>query len=69
MKKEIKNIGTGLTFGLFLFFLGAIDFQNPISYILIFAIGIIIVFPVYNIIKRAINKSWEHLDTKLRVKY
>tara|TARA_B110000093_G_C12938651_1_gene397024 strand:+ start:1182 stop:1358 length:177 start_codon:yes stop_codon:yes gene_type:complete len=57
MKKDIESICTGLILGLFLYFLGAIDFQNPISYILILAIGIIIIIPAFNIIRRKINKS------------
>lgn len=57
MKKDKKNIYFGVIFGLFLYFIGAINFQEPLSYVLILAIGIIIIFPVFNIIIRKLNKN------------
>ncbi len=54
MNKDLKNLYTGLLFGLFLFFVGAIDFQNYISYPVIISVCIIIVFPMYNIFKSII---------------
>jgi hypothetical protein len=57
MKKDKEEIYTGLVFGIFLYFVGAIDFTNPISYIVIFAVAINIGFPVFNMIKRLINKK------------
>tara|TARA_B110001452_G_scaffold265654_1_gene270736 strand:- start:3672 stop:3848 length:177 start_codon:yes stop_codon:yes gene_type:complete len=57
MKKDLENIYTGLLFGLFLYFVGAINFESYFSYPVIFAVGIIIIFPIFNIIRRKINKS------------
>ena len=57
IKKDLKNLYTGLLFGLFLFFVGAIDFQNYISYPVIISVFILIIFPVFNILKRLIKKT------------
>lgn len=57
MKKDKEDIYTGILFGLALYILGAIDFTNPISYILIFAVAINIGFPIFNVVKRIINKK------------
>jgi hypothetical protein len=57
MKKNKEDIYTGILFGLVLYTLGAIDFTNPVSYIVIFAVAINIGFPVFNMIKRLINKK------------
>ena len=54
IKKDLKNLYTGLLFGLFLFFVGAIDFQNYISYPVIISVFILIIFPMYNIFKSII---------------
>jgi len=57
MKKDLENIYTGLLFGLFLYFVGAINFESYFSYPVIFAVGIIIIFPVFNVVKKILNKS------------
>tara|TARA_B110000967_G_C18387219_1_gene318181 strand:+ start:359 stop:535 length:177 start_codon:yes stop_codon:yes gene_type:complete len=57
MKKDRAKIRLGIILGLSLYFVGAINFQEPLSYILIFSIGIIIIFPVFNIIRRKIKKN------------
>lgn len=51
MKKEFEDLSTGIVFGLFLYFLGAIDFYQPISYVVIVAVAIIIFFPLFKIVK------------------
>jgi len=56
-KKEIKNIYTGLSFAFILYLLGAIDFNNIFSYPVILAIGIMIGFPIFNILRNVFKKS------------
>jgi len=57
MKQDKEDIYTGILLGFFLYFVGAINFQKPLSYILIFAIGTIIILPIFNIVKRILNKN------------
>lgn len=55
MKKDKEGIYKGLLFGGTLYLLGAIDFTNPISYIFIIAIAIIIGFPTYRILQKKVK--------------
>ena len=57
MKKDKEGIYKGLLFGGTLYLLGAIDFTNPISYIFIIAIPIIIGFSTYRIVRRILQKK------------
>lgn len=54
MKNEFEDLYTGLIFGIALYFLGAIDFYEPISYVVIIAVAINIVFPLFKIIKHSL---------------
>lgn len=51
MKKEFEDLSTGIIFGFVLYFLGAINFYQPISYVVIVAVAIIIFFPLFKIVK------------------
>ena len=57
MKRDLEDIYTGIVFGAILYLLGAINFESYFSYPVIFAIGVIIIFPIFNIVKRILNKS------------
>ena len=50
MNNNNKDLKEGLLFTLALYFLGAIDFSNPISYIVIISCAINIGFPSYRIL-------------------
>lgn len=54
MKKDLEAIIKGVMFGLVLYMLGAIDFQNYISYPVIISVLILILFPMYRIFKSII---------------
>ena len=60
MKKDEESIFTGVILGVFLYFVGAIDFSNPISYVLILSLGIIIGLPLYNIMKKIFFNLFKH---------
>ena len=59
MKKDLNNLFLGLLFGYPLYTMGVIDFhfQSVFSFPPTVAVGIIIVFSIFNILKRVLKRN------------